>query len=682
MKKLFGRDKPRSSNNVARITSKSNDREWQLFTPNPPHALGVQDQQQQSEWWTDYMHDGSFDDPEGSIKSLHQPALAPSRSSSDGFDPVLNGFKEDLQDIFEDDSKLRSLLDQSGSSAQAWLDWMQQLAEHANTSPQLRSNIFTAMLRLSKNSGLYPKCLAIQNVRKMGEYPIASGGFGDVWKGVVGDSTEPVCLKVVKRYLNSDVQKLSQEYLREAIVWRQLQHPNVLPFLGIFELEHSQQLCLISPWMEKGNLLQYLRTMPPEEVQHHTLAHDVANGLSYLHLEKIVHGDLKAINILITPSGRACIADFGLSRIADSHGLQMTTSTSRPTGTARWLAPELLSGGRNSKESDIYAYGCVCYEIFTGSHPFPDLHNEAAVVLHVAQGKHSPRPQGVSILDDLMWDIMKSCWNIDPAARPSAGEIPSRIEPNIIKPTVAQSGWDGSLSNEIRNNIEHQPIISGVGAIQVARGTSREDTILQSSFEKDGRRSQKQQEIQFQHIPRKLDPEGIVKTIGFLTATVYGDWDWAMVMDVCMSSVTDETNAEAAIRALRNKFKYGEPSAQLGAARLWAIMLRNSTPVFIEQSISRKFLNTVKDLVRNSRTAPVVRNRVLDVLAAAAYASNPNEGPAFRELWKKLKPPYKPDEGVPFEIDNPLLGPLISTSGESQPSAYITAGGEYVFESE
>jgi serine/threonine protein kinase len=108
---------------------------------------------------------------------------------------------------------------------------------------------------------------------------------------------------------------------------------------------------------------------------------DVSNGLEYLHSERVVHGDLKGVlyisfkrrpdnlcsllqlNILVTPSHRACIADFGLSSICDAISLRFTHSTATPHGgTGRYQAPELLSGARNHFGSDVYAFACVCYE--------------------------------------------------------------------------------------------------------------------------------------------------------------------------------------------------------------------------------------------------------------------------------------------------------------------------------
>ncbi|KAL0581857.1 Receptor-interacting serine/threonine-protein kinase 1 [Marasmius crinis-equi] len=125
-------------------------------------------------------------------------------------DPELKRLEQTLKWTFEDKSRLQNFLAKKGRPAQQWLDSMQQLVDSPDISSEMRSSVFTAMLRLSKNSGLHPQCLAIQNVRKFGEYPIDAGGFGKVWKGAIGDSTQHVCLKVVKIYQDSDIEQLSK----------------------------------------------------------------------------------------------------------------------------------------------------------------------------------------------------------------------------------------------------------------------------------------------------------------------------------------------------------------------------------------------------------------------------------------------------------------------------------------
>ncbi|KDQ16034.1 hypothetical protein BOTBODRAFT_97408, partial [Botryobasidium botryosum FD-172 SS1] len=133
---------------------------------------------------------------------------------------------------------------------------------------------------------------------------------------------------------------LLKRLAREAKVWSQLRHPNVLPFLGLCTLTSVPYL--ISPWMENGHVLDYVQTNP--DADRVCLLAQVADGLEYLHNlepEPVIHGDLRGPNILISPSGDARIADFGLSELkADIYD---SCSTSFITaGNSRWQAPEIL----------------------------------------------------------------------------------------------------------------------------------------------------------------------------------------------------------------------------------------------------------------------------------------------------------------------------------------------------
>ncbi|KAK1222896.1 hypothetical protein PQX77_014318, partial [Marasmius sp. AFHP31] len=372
-----------------------------------------------------------------------------------------------VQKFFKDEQKCRRVIQMKGDEAQRWLDLLQALMDNSSYPRPARSNIFKVMLHLSKNSGMYPECLTIKNVEKLGEHPVAGGGFGDVWKGRIAEQN--VCLKIVRVFNASDLQQLVKEYMQEAIVWQQLQHPNLLPFVGMYYLSESQgQLCLVSPWMDRGNLVTYLKDTPKEQVNHHSLASDIASGLAYLHDRKIVHGDMKGANVLITPELRACIADFGLSHVADSHALKLTTSvTSRSRGTMRWLAPELLipkPSSVSTRQSDMYAYGCVCYEIFAGCVPFYDL-IDSAVLLAVYIEKQQPsRPIGLD--DDAVWELMTSCWNYDPSDRPTAADLLNRVhllhssripggEGSVIE--FAPS-WESRNVDKIRSNVDYPSV--------------------------------------------------------------------------------------------------------------------------------------------------------------------------------------------------------------------------------
>ncbi|EIM80080.1 uncharacterized protein STEHIDRAFT_162965 [Stereum hirsutum FP-91666 SS1] len=142
---------------------------------------------------------------------------------------------------------------------------------------------------------------------------------------------------------------------------------------------------------------------------------------------------------------------------------------------------------------------------------------------------------------------------------------------------------------------------------------------------------------------------------GYLSATA--SENWSIVLEVCERASATEANAKEAAKALKREFKYGEAPQQLSAARLWAIMLRNCSDTFIHQCLGRKFLDTIEDVLQSSKTSPVVRERIVDVLGAAAFASQPSRDQGVRMIWRKYKPSGKPDEGVPFEPDDAMFNP-------------------------
>ncbi|KAJ7844191.1 kinase-like domain-containing protein, partial [Mycena leptocephala] len=138
----------------------------------------------------------------------------------------------------------------------------------------VKSLIFKALLRLSRASGLHPQCFPLSGVQKEGQQ-VTGGGleiFGKAW------ATDK------RSALN-----------REALIWRQLCHSNVLPFFGIYYLENRTRLCLVAPWMENGNIMKFLTNNNPSNTDRLSLILDVAQGLQYLHEEEVTHGDLKGV---------------------------------------------------------------------------------------------------------------------------------------------------------------------------------------------------------------------------------------------------------------------------------------------------------------------------------------------------------------------------------------------------
>ncbi|KAJ7442153.1 kinase-like domain-containing protein, partial [Mycena galericulata] len=209
-----------------------------------------------------------------------------------------------------------------------------------------------------------------------------------------------------------------KKFCREALVWKDLHHPYILSFIGIDRDSFPSFLCMVSPWMEHGTVLNYLKQYGYANVNR--LLFEIAQGLEYLHSHNIVHGDLRGSNILINDDWSACLADFGLSRFTDT-----TTSmhTSNRAGSTYWMAPELIAPEHfdfqfsRTAESDVYAFGCVCLELYTGRPPFSEL-SQTAALLSIIQGKRPGRPAGPPTMSDALWQCVTACWAEYPAARP------------------------------------------------------------------------------------------------------------------------------------------------------------------------------------------------------------------------------------------------------------------------
>ncbi|KAH7923281.1 kinase-like protein, partial [Leucogyrophana mollusca] len=277
------------------------------------------------------------------------------------------------------------------------------------------------LVELSKRSGLYPQRLLLPNIDIRGAQ-VAGGTFGDVWKGDLDGRA--VAVKKMRVFDSSDVQALA--YSKEAVLWAQLSSPYVLPFCGVYCAdEPCPRACLVSPWMDNGNLPRYLKENP--KTNRLQLMLDVALGLEYLHSFRppVVHGDLKGLNILITSDLRACIADFGLSITAQDSKIYFTvTATSNVQGSTPWMAPELFDCNnaerrRKSCASDVYALGCVGYEMYAGQPPFSEHHFPLMAIM---QNLQLLRPASTE-LDDAIWELIEKCRGTDPASRPDAGEL-------------------------------------------------------------------------------------------------------------------------------------------------------------------------------------------------------------------------------------------------------------------
>ncbi|KAG6916432.1 hypothetical protein DXG01_006836 [Tephrocybe rancida] len=376
-----------------------------------------------------------------------------------------------LQSILVDTALCRVLLRARGSDAQVLLDLFQWLLDDSAIDDHFKRHLIVATQRLSLKTGLYPVCYELNDVIQESADPVAGGGFADVYKGRFRGQV--VCLKTIRLYRDSQLEHVLKQFSKEAILWGQLCHTNVLPVYGLYHFKN--RICIVAPWMDNGDIVTYLELNPI--VDRRFLAFDVAQGLQYLHNNSIIHGDLKGSNILIDEQGRARLCDFGIASVCDPEIKAWTTQSSASSkgGSTRWQAPELFDltedeeDVKNTTSSDVYAFGCVCYEfinldkIFTGKIPFYNILRDATVSHHVKLSKRPSRPEepGVSWgewgLTESIWLLMEDCWKANADERPSVEHIIERLLP-LLRHDERASGSINVLSpTHFRRSISEPP---------------------------------------------------------------------------------------------------------------------------------------------------------------------------------------------------------------------------------
>ncbi|KAJ7607395.1 kinase-like domain-containing protein [Roridomyces roridus] len=253
----------------------------------------------------------------------------------------------------------------------------------------------------------------------------------------------------------SELRDIRLRLCREALVWKDLNHPNILPFIGIDRETFPNSLCMVSPWMENGTVLKYLDVHGRANVD--KLLFEIAQGIQYLHSRNIVHGDLRGANILIKEDWVACLADFGLSSFTDAAS---KTHTSNRAGSMHWMAPELIDPDRfglkflRTSATDIYVFGCVCFELYAARPPFSEL-SETAALFKIIAGERAQRPDGELMISDDLWNAITTYWAGDPASRPAIDTVlQNPVWPNP-KPTAVPKR---QKSAELQVTFQHVPV--------------------------------------------------------------------------------------------------------------------------------------------------------------------------------------------------------------------------------
>eukprot|EP01121_Diplochlamys_sp_Union-15-3_P022403 TRINITY_DN9524_c0_g1_i1.p1 TRINITY_DN9524_c0_g1~~TRINITY_DN9524_c0_g1_i1.p1 ORF type:complete len:703 (+),score=105.20 TRINITY_DN9524_c0_g1_i1:55-2163(+) len=257
----------------------------------------------------------------------------------------------------------------------------------------------------------------IELIEKIGE-----GSYGIVWRGKWAGVT--VAIKSVKSAMNFN-QKAIEETKKELKVWSHIKCQYTIQLMAASI--NPQSIYIITELMDCSLYhLLHIKNVVITWGHFKTIITDVLDGLIFLHFKKIIHRDLKTLNILISGKNefRAKIGDFGLSTLRLS---SVSQSKAGSVGTPVYMSPEVIDAQPATEKSDIYSMAIVINEVISKQIPYENLQlNPTQLVIKVFHA--NLRPSKPSYMPNAMDELVTRSWNADPEKRPTASELKDQFE--------------------------------------------------------------------------------------------------------------------------------------------------------------------------------------------------------------------------------------------------------------
>jgi eukaryotic-like serine/threonine-protein kinase len=240
---------------------------------------------------------------------------------------------------------------------------------------------------------------------------IAIGGMGEVWRAHDEVILRDVAIKILKSEFMGDPGFL-ERFRVEARHAARVDHEGIA---DVYDYgEGSGSAYLVMELVSGDSLARIIeKRIRLSGIEVLSIIEQTAKALHAAHEDGLVHRDVKPGNLLITPSGKVKITDFGIARVADQVAL---TATGQVMGTVQYLAPEQATGKPATPSTDIYSLGIVAYEALTGKRPFT---GESQMVIAMAQINDKPPAMGEDI-DKRVQDLVLACLAKKPSQRPGS----------------------------------------------------------------------------------------------------------------------------------------------------------------------------------------------------------------------------------------------------------------------
>ncbi|KIY72595.1 hypothetical protein CYLTODRAFT_486241 [Cylindrobasidium torrendii FP15055 ss-10] len=365
------------------------------------------------------------------------------------------------------------------------LTTVQSVSEDRTLELEFVESGIDALRRMSRNTDMNLPSWTITRFEVERDAKIGMGGFSDVFKGTWRGRT--VAIKVLAETTPRNL------FIREVEIWKRLSHPNVMPFYGASSAVGEPPWFFVSPYAKHGSLSQFLQRVSSErdransvpDGRHsrngsassgiglglglsesdsrgrvragsdtkegpytdprgwdlHKFMREIAEGMLYLHSQDVLHGDLKASNVLVNEGYHCLISDFGQSEMKSE--AYRISGAAQPLGTFRWLAPELMLGeSMMTPEADVYAFAMCCVEILSmGKVPWAMM-DDASVRWAVTSDDGRPAIPRSRFTTPALIQLIDCCWARKWETRPNFAAIISVL--GSLKPLALSNGESGS----------------------------------------------------------------------------------------------------------------------------------------------------------------------------------------------------------------------------------------------
>ncbi|MEV4007477.1 serine/threonine-protein kinase [Actinomadura sp. NPDC049753] len=268
------------------------------------------------------------------------------------------------------------------------------------------------------------------------EAPLGKGGMGEVWRGVDLRLRRPVAVKILT--LGGDVDGAGvARFRREAEIAATLNHPGITTVFDVDEHTDGglRLLFLVMELMRGRDLASVLRDRPGglPVAQVMDWAVQILDALAAAHRRGVVHRDIKPANLFLTDTGQVKVCDFGIARLADATKITVTGSSA---GTPVYMAPEQIEGRPVDDRTDLYAFGCVLYQLLTGT-AWVDTDSSAGAILYQHLNKVPAPPRSVRPdIDDHLSALVLDLLAKQPDARPrDAATVAERLRGLAPRPS-------------------------------------------------------------------------------------------------------------------------------------------------------------------------------------------------------------------------------------------------------